>query len=155
MSMSLKSASHFSLSCSQSGMKRSYLQCTIPPSNHGDNGFCCVFISLCQSVLCICLCPSSPQSSVFSFFLSPPLCLFSIHSLFFSVTNLFLFTSPPVFCSVSLFISVPFKHFFLLWIWQSKPLQGDKNKLWPKNPTKNQTWKKIFNLWNLNWIELN
>lgn len=37
-----------------------------------DNGFCCVFISLCQSVLCICLCPSSPQSSVFSFFLSPP-----------------------------------------------------------------------------------
>lgn len=43
-------------------------------------------------------------------FLPPPHSLLSILSI--SVTNLFLFISPPVFCSVSLFISFPFKLFF-------------------------------------------
>lgn len=76
---------------------------------------------------------------------SPP----SIRPLFFSVTNLFLFTSAPVFCSVSLFISVPFKHFSPVDLTDC-PCREKTNF-----DQENQTWKEIFNLWKLNWIELN
>lgn len=144
MSISLKFASHFSLSCSQSGMKRSYLQCTIPPSNHGDNGFCCVFISLCQSVLCICLCPSSPQSSVFSFFLSPPsvsslsilsfslsLICFCLHLLQFSAQSgcLYLF-------HLNIFFSCGFD--------RASPCRGIKTNFDQKTPQKTKHEKRFL-----------
>lgn len=90
---------------------------------------------------------------------------------FFSVPNLFLFTSSPVFCSVSRFKSFPFKSVFL-WIWQSKiPWKRGKNKLWllccfffllQLQSLKKKTWNKTKqngawrgSLWNPNWNELN
>lgn len=88
--------------------------------------------------------PHRPSYHVVIFLFFPifplgPLCFFLVLALsvslvllffFFSVPNLFLFTSSPVFCSVSRFKSFPFKSVFL-WIWQSKiPRKRGKNKLW-------------------------
>lgn len=84
--------------------------------------------------------------AIFSIF--PSLCP-SLSILFVSVTNLFKFTSPPVFYIVSLFISLPFKMFFCGF--DRKVPAGGKIQ----TSQKLKTWRSSFNLWNLNGNELN
>ena len=111
-------------------------------------------------------CLSWPLSRPFCVLLSPssPLCPLSVHPLSLSLSLIyFLFTYPPVFCSVSLFISFPFKLFFL-WIWRTHSLRGGKTTNFGSffgggalhnHGAKNKTWRRSFNLWNPNWNELN
>lgn len=105
-------------------------------------------------------CFSCLSSRIVSFFLTPLSVLLSA----FSVTNLFLFTSSPVFCSVSLFICSPFNLFFFGFSRVKVPAGGEKTnfdcfffflkQLWSKK-RKKETWRVSFNLWNLNLNELN
>lgn len=91
-------------------------------------------MNLVKLLLPLFFCVALSLFSFSPFSISPGFCPFfpslgftSIPPLF-SVTNLYLFKFPSVFCSVSLFIFFPFKMFFL-WILQSNSLQGEKPNL--------------------------